>query len=107
MSGGDYGHMDNEEEVDLVSLDQRDQGVDRRPTWTRMRSAGQVTHHYTQAELQKMDAFESIDYFPQCSTVYKEWLKNGYPRRFGELDRWLMMGFIGFAIGSLGYCLYT
>jgi len=35
----------------------------------------QVSHRYSQEELQKLECFESIDYLPACSRVYGDWLR--------------------------------
>jgi chloride channel 7 len=62
-------------------------------------------HHFTQAERRRLQQFESIDYLPPNSQVYRAWLaKQPHGRSW---DRWAMMGAIGVSVGLLAYGLDT
>ncbi|XP_064641031.1 chloride channel protein C-like isoform X2 [Lineus longissimus] len=63
-----------------------------------------VNHKYTQKERETLATFESLDYLPSHSEVYKQWLRT-QPKRL-DWDRWLMMGFIGFSVGFVGFLLH-
>ncbi|XP_074627638.1 chloride channel protein C-like [Acropora palmata] len=63
-----------------------------------------VNHHYTEEERQKLGTFESVDYLPPHSAVYKNWLKQ-QPSRL-DWDRWVMMGMIGFTVGFIGFLMH-
>ncbi|XP_074645246.1 chloride channel protein D-like isoform X2 [Tubulanus polymorphus] len=63
-----------------------------------------VNHKYTEKERETLGTYESLDYLPSHSEVYKHWLKR-QPRRL-DWDRWIMMGFIGFAVGFIGFLLH-
>jgi len=53
----------------------------------------------------KVAAIESFEYYPGDSKVYREWLSR--QPIFRNYDRWLMMLFIGIAVGLMGRVLYT
>lgn len=53
----------------------------------------------------KVAEIESFEYFPQDSSVYREWLGRQPIHR--SYDRWLMMLFVGLATGLMGRVLYT
>ncbi|ELU14762.1 hypothetical protein CAPTEDRAFT_132493, partial [Capitella teleta] len=59
---------------------------------------------YTKKEQQMLAAYESMDYLPNHSIVYKHWLKR-QPKRL-DWDRWVMMGLIGFTVGIIGFLLH-
>ncbi|CAH3018540.1 unnamed protein product [Porites evermanni] len=63
-----------------------------------------VNHHYTEEEREQLGKFESVDYLPPHSTVYKNWLEQ-QPSRL-DWDRWLMMGMIGFSVGVIGFLMH-
>ncbi|XP_073241792.1 chloride channel protein C-like [Porites lutea] len=63
-----------------------------------------VNHHYTEEEREKLGTFESVDYLPPHSAVYKNWLKQ-QPSRL-DWDRWVMMGMIGFSVGFIGFLMH-
>ncbi|XP_046549442.1 chloride channel protein B-like [Haliotis rubra] len=64
-----------------------------------------VTHKYTEKEKETLASFESLDYLPSHSFVFKHWIKRQVITRL-ELDRWLMMGMIGFGVGMIGFLLH-
>ena len=58
-------------------------------------------HVYSQAELDKMQGIDSIDYLPQNSYAYRTWLRGeGHPSRICE---WAMYGLVGCSVGITGY----
>ncbi|XP_041457216.1 chloride channel protein C-like [Lytechinus variegatus] len=63
-----------------------------------------VNHQYTAQEREILSAYESLDYLPPHSHVYKNWLKQ-QPARL-DWDRWVMMGLIGFTTGIVGFLLH-
>ncbi len=63
-----------------------------------------VNHQYTDEEKQVMHSYQSLDYMPPHSKVYRNWLQQ-QPARL-DWDRWLMMGLIGFSVGILGFLLH-
>lgn len=63
-----------------------------------------VNHSYTEQEKEVLASYESVDYLPPHSHVYRNWLRQ-QPARL-DWDRWVMMGFIGFAIGFIGFLLH-
>ncbi|XP_078683930.1 chloride channel protein C-like isoform X1 [Branchiostoma floridae x Branchiostoma belcheri] len=63
-----------------------------------------VNHHYTEAEREELAKYESLDYLPSHSVVYKNWLKRQANRL--DWDRWVMMGLIGFTVGFTGFLLH-
>ena len=50
----------------------------------------QVSHRYSQEELQKLECFESIDYLPACSSVYGDWLRTQPIGRCAAKHGWCM-----------------
>ncbi|KAK7492242.1 hypothetical protein BaRGS_00016539 [Batillaria attramentaria] len=64
-----------------------------------------ITHKYTEKEKETLAGFESLDYLPPHSHVYKHWIKRQMVSRL-QLDRWLMMGMIGFVIGLMGFFMH-
>ena len=58
---------------------------------------------YQTTERRRLGGFESIDYLPPNSAVYRKWLARQPHRR--EWDRWLMMGAIGLSVGLVAYAL--
>ena len=63
-----------------------------------------VNHQYSAEERQVLNSYQSLDYMPPHSKVYRNWLQQ-QPARL-DWDRWLMMGLIGFAVGMLGFLLH-
>ncbi|XP_013403924.1 chloride channel protein C [Lingula anatina] len=63
-----------------------------------------TTHKYTEEEKKTLATFESMDYLPSHSEVYKHWLRRQPKRQ--DWDRWIMMGLIGFSVGFLGFLLH-
>lgn len=62
-------------------------------------------HVYTREERARLKQFQSIDYLAPSSRVYRHWLgEQPYGRYW---DRWLMMAFIGMAVGLVGFSLHT
>ena len=58
-------------------------------------------HHYSESEMKRMRTMESIDYLPQNSYVYRQWLRNeGKP---SGAFTWGMYALVGFSIGILGF----
>jgi chloride channel 7 len=63
-----------------------------------------VNHQYTDEERQILNSYQSLDYMPPHSKVYRNWLQQ-QPARL-DWDRWLMMGLIGFSVGIIGFLLH-
>ncbi|KXJ16127.1 chloride channel protein D [Exaiptasia diaphana] len=63
-----------------------------------------VNHKYTDEEKEQLATYESVDYLPPHSSVYKKWLKQ-QPSRL-DWDRWVMMGIIGFTVGFIGFLMH-
>jgi chloride channel 7 len=63
-----------------------------------------VNHQYTDEERQILNSYQSLEYLPPHSKVYRNWLQQ-QPARL-DWDRWLMMGLIGFSVGILGFLLH-
>ena len=63
-----------------------------------------VNHNYTEEERQVLNSYQSLEYMPPHSKVYRNWLQQ-QPARL-DWDRWLMMGLIGFSVGLLGFLLH-
>lgn len=63
-----------------------------------------VNHYYTEEERQVLNSYQSLEYLPPHSKVYRNWLQQ-QPARL-DWDRWLMMGIIGFSVGILGFLLH-
>ena len=59
---------------------------------------------YTDEERQILNSYQSLEYLPPHSKVYRNWLQQ-QPARL-DWDRWLMMGLIGFSVGILGFLLH-
>ncbi|XP_041376140.1 chloride channel protein C-like [Gigantopelta aegis] len=64
-----------------------------------------ITHKYTEKEKETLATFESLDYLPSHSFIYKHWIKRQVITRL-QLDRWVMMGLIGFSVGLIGFLLH-
>ncbi|KAI8746592.1 chloride channel protein C [Biomphalaria glabrata] len=64
-----------------------------------------VTHEYTQQEKDTLNAYESCDYLPSHSHIFKHWIKRQMISDL-EIDRWIMMGLIGFSIGVVSFFLH-
>ncbi|KAL4420883.1 hypothetical protein ABPG77_001224, partial [Micractinium sp. CCAP 211/92] len=69
-----------------------------------MEAAG-VNHAYATDERARLKQFQSIDYLAPSSRVYRAWLAAQPYGRYW--DRWLMMAFIGVAVGLVGFSLHT
>ncbi|KAL5021105.1 hypothetical protein ScPMuIL_000260 [Solemya velum] len=64
-----------------------------------------VSHKYTEEEKETLSSFESLDYLPSHSDVYRKWIKRQKPT--GQtFDAWLVMGFIGFVVGLIGFVMH-
>ena len=63
-----------------------------------------VNHNYTEEERQILNSYQSLEYMPPHSKVYRNWLQQ-QPARL-DWDRWLMMGMIGVSVGLLGFLLH-
>ncbi|CAH1786426.1 unnamed protein product [Owenia fusiformis] len=63
-----------------------------------------TNHQYTTEEKEILSKYDSLDYLPSHSEVYREWLKE-LPARL-DWDRWVMMAFIGFSVGVTGFMLH-
>lgn len=63
-----------------------------------------VNHQYSEKERQVLNSYQSLEYLPPHSKVYRNWLQQ-QPARL-DWDRWLMMGLIGFSVGILGFLLH-
>jgi len=63
-----------------------------------------VNHQYSEEERQVLNSYQSLEYLPPHSKVYRNWLQQ-QPARL-DWDRWLMMGLIGFSVGILGFLLH-
>ncbi len=62
---------------------------------------------YTDGEKKVLSSYESLDYLPPDSKAYRDWLRDRQAgSRGGELDRWVVMGLIGLAVGLLGFLLH-
>ncbi|XP_064610554.1 chloride channel protein C-like [Liolophura sinensis] len=64
-----------------------------------------VNHKYTEKERETLATFESLDYLPSHSEAFKYWTKRQKSSRF-DMDRWVMMGLIGFSVGLIGFLLH-
>ena len=76
-----------------------------------------VNHRYTKKELKVLASYESLDYLPPDSVVYRRWLSSmsestGRLRLLHrlttkwDLDRFFVMGLVGFFVGLLGFLLH-
>ena len=63
-----------------------------------------VNHRFTEAEKAVMSEFDSLDFLPPDSKVYKTWVKS-QPSRW-DWDRWVVMGLIGACVGLLGFLMH-
>ncbi|KAI0238342.1 Chloride channel protein D [Lamellibrachia satsuma] len=62
-------------------------------------------HKYTEEELEMLSSFESHNYLPFHSVIYKEWLKaNPVPKL--DWDMWFTVSLIGVAVGVIGFLLH-
>lgn len=64
-----------------------------------------VSHVYTKEERSTLGTYESQDYLPSYSLVYKAWLRQQKEKRL-NLARWIMMGSIGFTVGFIGFLMH-
>ncbi|KAH3778781.1 H(+)/Cl(-) exchange transporter 6-like isoform X2 [Dreissena polymorpha] len=64
-----------------------------------------TTHVYTTQEKKTLASYESLDYLPSHSDIYKNWIKKQKVSLF-HLDVWFMMGLIGFCVGLVGFVLH-
>ncbi|CAC5419823.1 unnamed protein product [Mytilus coruscus] len=64
-----------------------------------------ITHKYTEEEKKTLSSFESEDYLPSHSEIYKSWLKRQGPLGY-MLGKWIIMGLIGFCVGIIGFLLH-
>ena len=60
-----------------------------------------VTHKYTKEEQRTLSSFESVDYLPPHSEIYKQWLKNQGPLGWGHSLKYSYVFYI-----SQWFCLY-
>ena len=60
-----------------------------------------TAHAYTRQEMELLNSFESIEYLPANNTVYREYLSTS--QRSSQRARWLAMGLIGLAVGTVGF----
>lgn len=60
-------------------------------------------HRYTDQELEVLRTYDSFDYHPPDSEVYRKWKVRQEKQR--EWDRWMIMGMIGFLTGVIGFML--
>lgn len=65
-----------------------------------------TNHVFSPAELKTMSTYESMNYLPQNSVVYRKWLQQ-QDAKIGDnhWDKWFVMGLIGFMTGLTGYFL--
>uniref|UniRef100_UPI00398EEAAD chloride channel protein B-like n=1 Tax=Pristiophorus japonicus TaxID=55135 RepID=UPI00398EEAAD len=63
-----------------------------------------ISVKYTQKDRESLASHESLDYLPSHSDIYKKWLRE-IPYR-SDWDYWFMMGFIGIAVGILGFFVH-
>ncbi|XP_060587255.1 chloride channel protein C-like isoform X2 [Ruditapes philippinarum] len=64
-----------------------------------------TTHKYTDQERLTLAAYESLDYLPSHSDIYKKWIKHQKVSSY-QLEVWALMGLIGFTIGVIGFLLH-
>jgi chloride channel 7 len=65
-----------------------------------------TNHVFSSDELQIMSKYESMNYLPQNSKVYRKWLNKQNPSiSENHWDKWVLMSFVGFATGIVGYLL--
>ncbi|KAK3604540.1 hypothetical protein CHS0354_000361 [Potamilus streckersoni] len=64
-----------------------------------------IPHKYTEKEKEALGAFESLDYLPSHSDIFKKWVKRQRVSSL-NLDVWFMMALIGFSVGVVGFLLH-
>ncbi|GAB1608814.1 hypothetical protein Ahia01_001165900, partial [Argonauta hians] len=64
-----------------------------------------ISHQYTEQEKRFLATFNSLDYLPSHSSVYKNWLRRQRGSRY-QTQRWLLMGIIGFTVGFIGFVMH-
>ncbi|KAL4234642.1 hypothetical protein ACF0H5_006283 [Mactra antiquata] len=64
-----------------------------------------TTHKYTTQERETLSTYESLDYLPSHSDIYKNWIRKQRISSY-QLDVWALMGLIGFTIGVIGFLLH-
>ena len=65
-----------------------------------------TNHVFSPSELKTMSNYESMNYLPQNSKVYRKWLAAQNPGiTENHWDKWILMGLIGFGTGLTGYLL--
>ena len=64
-----------------------------------------ANHRFSPQERRRLAQFESIDYLPPNSQVYRAWLARQPHGR--TWDRWAMMGAIGVSVGLIAYAMDT
>ena len=60
-----------------------------------------TNHRFSAKERKLLAKHQSIDYFPPNSELYKQQIASRARR--GQLQRWLLMGLIGFSVGCLSF----
>uniref|UniRef100_A0A8D2IQI6 Chloride channel protein n=1 Tax=Varanus komodoensis TaxID=61221 RepID=A0A8D2IQI6_VARKO len=92
------------EEQLLLAEDQPDLIESLNPQCNDYRSCSQRRTFLQEKEKEQLSMHESLDYLPSHSSVYKKWLQGQTYRM--DWDRWLMMGIIGIAVGTLGFLIH-
>ena len=65
-----------------------------------------TNHVFSPAELKTMSTFQSMNYLPQNSIIYRKWLqKQDASIGDNHWDKWFVMGLIGLTTGLTGYFL--
>ncbi len=64
-----------------------------------------VTEVHIHRDKKKAAEFETIDYMPQDSEMYRKWLHTQPLQRLW--DRWLMMFLVGIVVGLCAFCLHV
>ncbi|XP_052825383.1 chloride channel protein D-like isoform X2 [Octopus bimaculoides] len=64
-----------------------------------------VSHIYTDEEKDTLANYESQNYLPSHSLLYRRWLQAQKEKRFNTL-RWIVMGLIGMTVGIIGFLLH-
>ncbi len=66
-----------------------------------------VNHRYTPKEKRVLASYESVDYLPPDSKIYREWIQEQrVSGRKIDWDRWVVMALIGFLVGIVGFFLH-
>jgi chloride channel 7 len=65
-----------------------------------------VNHQYTEDEQERLKLVESIEYMPQTSKVYKQFIEQEPHADHVEWDRWVMMAMIGGGVGFISFFLH-